>query len=139
MFKLWVFSTTEFYLIQIKFTGRCARILQSRPDAATSSKESSDLGMAIINLFDSNNLLWASLKYGTPNYLIYNKLHLLLKQIARFILIIRMFIFNEFDIRYMKAYFAVSHFKISNISKHAIDLEYFIQKLFFVNRFQFII
>ena len=76
------FSTTEFYLNQIKFTGRCARIIQSRPDAATSSKESSDLGMAIINLFDSNNLLWASLKYGTPNYLIYNKLHLLLKQIA---------------------------------------------------------
>ena len=139
MFRAWISSAAEFYLIQIKFTVRCARILQSRTDAATSSKESSDLGMAIINLFDSNNLSWASLKYGTPNYLIYNKLHLLLKQIARFSLIIRRLISNEFNIRYMKAYFAVGHFKISNVSKHAIDLEYSIQKLLFVNRFQFII
>lgn len=92
----------------------------------------------IINLFDSNNLLCLSLKYGTPNSLIYNELYLLLKQIARFILIIRRLISNEFNIRYMKAHFAISHFKICYATKYTIDLEYLIQKLLFVSSFQFI-
>ena len=91
-----------------------------------------------INLFDSNKLLWSSLKYGTLNYLIYNELHLLLKQIARFSLIIRRLISNEFNIRYMKAHFTVSHFKICYAPKYTIYLEHFVQKLLFVGSFQFI-
>ena len=96
------------------------------------------MDMSIINLFDSNNLLCSFLKYGTPNSLIYNELHLLLKQIARFILIIRRLISNEFNIRYMKAHFTISHFKICYTTKYTIDLEYLIQKLLFVSSFQFI-
>ena len=71
MSKLWVFSTAEFYLIQINSQ-------VAAHDSVPSSYPSFIMRRVLImdtssiNLFDSNNLLYPFLKYGASNYLVYN-------------------------------------------------------------------